>query len=98
MEFSPFNEIVKLCLQGIAFEEKGRPEEAGKIFFQAWNETTNDFEKFLAAYFVARHQINIKIRFEYLTGVQALKKYFATPLHSYVLNHCRDSYVRTAFW
>ena len=59
MEFSPFNEIVKLCLQGIAFEEKGRPEEAGKIFFQAWNETTNDFEKFLAAYFVARHQINV---------------------------------------
>ena len=59
MEFSPFNNIVKLCLQGIDFEEKGRPEEAGKIFLQAWNEATNDFEKFLAAYFIARHQINV---------------------------------------
>jgi len=59
MEFSPFNNIVKLCLQGIDFEEKGRPEEAGKIFFQAWNEATNDFEKFLAAYYVARHQLNV---------------------------------------
>ena len=59
MEFSPFNNIVKLCLQGIDFEEKGRPEEAGRIFFQAWNEATNDFEKFLAAYYVARYQINV---------------------------------------
>jgi len=62
MEFSPFNHIVKLCLQGIDFEEKGRREEAGKIFFQAWNEATNDFEKFLAAYYVARHQINVSDR------------------------------------
>ena len=62
MEFSPFNNIVKLCLQGIGFEEKGKPEEAGKIFFQAWNEATNDFEKFLAAYSVARHQINVPDR------------------------------------
>ena len=59
MEFSPFNNIVKLCIQGIDFEEKGRPEEAGKIFFQAWNEATNDFEKFLAAYYVSRHQLNV---------------------------------------
>jgi len=58
MEFSPFNPIVKRCIQGMDLEEKGRPEEASKIFFQAWNEATNDFEKFLAAFYVARHQIN----------------------------------------
>lgn len=62
MEFSPFNRIVKLCLQGMGFEEKGRPEEASEIFVQAWNEATNDFEKFLAAYYVARHQINVSDR------------------------------------
>src|SRR6478735_5615852 len=62
MEFSPFNNIVKLCIQGMDFEEKGKPAEASKIFFQAWNEATNDFEKFLAAYYVARHQINISDR------------------------------------
>ena len=37
-------------------EEKGQPEEASKLFFQAWNEATNDFEKFTAAHYVARHQ------------------------------------------
>ena len=59
MEFSPFNNIVKLCLQGMDFEEKGRHEEASRIFFQAWNEASNDFEKFLAAHFVARHQTTV---------------------------------------
>jgi tetratricopeptide (TPR) repeat protein len=56
MEFSPSNPIVKLCIQGMAMEEKNRPEEASNLFLQAWNEATADFEKFLAAYYVARHQ------------------------------------------
>ncbi|MEZ4847520.1 MAG: NAD(+)--rifampin ADP-ribosyltransferase [Bacteroidia bacterium] len=56
MEFSPKNNIVKLCLQGMAMDDNGQPEEANKLFHQAWNEATNNFEKFLAAYFVTRHQ------------------------------------------
>jgi rifampin ADP-ribosylating transferase len=56
MEFSPFNNVVKLCLQGMNMEENGKPEEASKLFLQGWNEATNDFEKFLAAHYVARHQ------------------------------------------
>lgn len=56
MEFSPFNNIVKLCLQGMEMEEKGKSEEAIKLFLQAWNEATKDFEKFIAAHYVARHQ------------------------------------------
>jgi rifampin ADP-ribosylating transferase len=56
MEFSPFNNVVKLCLQGMNMEESGKPEEASKLFLQGWNEATNDFEKFLAAHYVARHQ------------------------------------------
>jgi rifampin ADP-ribosylating transferase len=56
MEFSPFNNIVKICLQGMDMEEKGKTEEARKLFLQGWNEATNDFEKFLAAHYVARHQ------------------------------------------
>ncbi len=58
MEFNPNNNIVKRCLQGMVMEEKGKPEEACKLFIQAWNEATNDFEKFLAAYYVSRHQKN----------------------------------------
>jgi rifampin ADP-ribosylating transferase len=56
MEFNPNNHIVKLCLQGMFMEEKDKPGEAKKLFLQAWDEATNDFEKFLAAYYVARHQ------------------------------------------
>jgi hypothetical protein len=59
MEFNPNNAVVKLCLRGMNMEEKGKPEEASALFFQAWNEATNDFEKFLAAHYVARHQKSI---------------------------------------
>jgi tetratricopeptide (TPR) repeat protein len=59
MEFNPNNNIIKLCIQGMAMEEKGKPEEASKLFIQAWNEAANDFEKFTAAYYVARHQKNV---------------------------------------
>jgi len=58
MEFSPFNHVVKRCLQGMEMEEKGQPEVAGKLFLQAWDEATNDFEKFLAAHYIARQQKN----------------------------------------
>src|SRR5699024_4856615 len=47
--------IVKRCLQGMAMEDQGKPEEAEKLFLQAWQEATDDFEKFLSAHFVARH-------------------------------------------
>ncbi len=75
MEFNPNNHIVKLCLQGMALEEKGKPEEAGRIFLQAWNEATNDFEKFIAAYYVARHQKNVSDKLKWLeTALQLALK------------------------
>lgn len=66
MEFSQNNNIVRLCLQGIAMEKKGKPEEARTLFLQAWNEATNDFEKFIAAHFVARHQKSISEKLQWL--------------------------------
>lgn len=66
MEFSPYNNIVKLCLQGMDMEEKGKPEEASKLFLQGWNEATNNFEKFLAAYYVARHQKTVSDKLKWL--------------------------------
>lgn len=59
MEFNANNDIVKLCLQGMVMEEEDKSEEASKLFLQAWKEGTNDFEKFLAAHYVARHQKQI---------------------------------------
>ncbi len=75
MEFNPSNVVVKLCLQGMDMEEKGKPEEASRLFLQAWNEATDDFEKFIAAYYVARHQKNVSDNLEwYKTALQfALK-------------------------
>ena len=66
MEFNPNNNVVKRCLQGMGLEEKGKPEEASRIFIQAWNEATNDFEKFLAAYYAARHQENVSDKLKWL--------------------------------
>ena len=66
MEFDPRNNVIKLCVQGMAMEEKGEPEEAGRLFLQAWNEATNDFEKYIAAYYVARHQGNVPDKLKWL--------------------------------
>lgn len=67
MEFSQNNNIVRLCLQGIAMEKKGEPKEASKLFSQAWNEATNDFEKFISAHYVARHQKTVSDKLQWLT-------------------------------
>jgi rifampin ADP-ribosylating transferase len=69
MEFSPFNNVVKLCLQGIDMEEKGNPEEAYKLFLQGWNETSNDFEKFLTAHYIARHQKTVSDTLNWLETI-----------------------------
>ncbi len=66
MEFNPNNNVVKRCLQGMGLEEKGKPEEASRIFIRAWNEATNDFEKFLAAYYAARYQENVSDKLKWL--------------------------------
>src|SRR4051812_3777 len=75
MEFNPHNNIIKLCVEGMDEEGKGNSEGAGRIFLQAWNEATNDFEKFTAAYYVASHQNTIPDKLEWFeTSLQfALK-------------------------
>jgi tetratricopeptide (TPR) repeat protein len=75
MEFNPSNNIVKLCLQGMEMEEKANPEEANSLFLQAWDEATDDLEKFIAAHYVARYQKNISDKLKWLeTALQfALK-------------------------
>nr|WP_321292376.1 NAD(+)--rifampin ADP-ribosyltransferase [uncultured Trichococcus sp.] len=55
-QFDPNNKIIQLLLQGMGMEDSGKPEEASLLFTKAWSEATDDFEKFIAAYYVARHQ------------------------------------------
>ena len=66
MEFNPNNHIVKLCLQGMYLEGKSKPEEASRIFLQAWNEASDDLEKFIAAHYVTRHQKSVHDRLKWV--------------------------------
>ncbi|HEY6140779.1 MAG TPA: NAD(+)--rifampin ADP-ribosyltransferase [Thermoanaerobaculia bacterium] len=66
MTFDPNNPVIQLCIQGIDREEKGAPEEARRLFLEAWHEATNGFEKFMAAHFVARHQGNVADKLKWL--------------------------------
>ena len=66
MDFSPNNPVVKRCLQGMTLEDQGKPEEASCIFYQAWDEARNDFEKYMVAFYVARHQNSIPERLKWL--------------------------------
>jgi rifampin ADP-ribosylating transferase len=66
MDFDPGNNVIKLCVQGMDMEEKGKPAEASRLFLKAWDKATNDFEKFLGAYYVARHQKNVPDKLKWL--------------------------------
>lgn len=56
MLFDPNNPVVKLCARGMDLEGEGKPEEAYQLFQKAWNESSGDFEKFIAAHYIARQQ------------------------------------------
>lgn len=71
MLFDPDNPIIKLCILGMELEGQGMPDEAGKLFLQAWNEATTDFEKFTSAHYVARHQETVSDKLHW--DEQALK-------------------------
>ncbi len=85
MQFNPNNKVVKLCLQGMAMEDGGKPDEAIKIFMQEWDEAENDHEKFLAAHYISRHQKNVNDKLTWLE----------TALHHAV--NINDNSVKSAF-
>ncbi|MEZ4899462.1 MAG: NAD(+)--rifampin ADP-ribosyltransferase [Saprospiraceae bacterium] len=67
MDFNPNNPIVQRCLEGMTREDQGNPEEASLIYRQAWEEASNDFEQFLAAYYIARLQEDPSGQLQWLT-------------------------------
>lgn len=66
MDFTPSNPLVQLCIQGMQAEGKGDLESARRLFLQAWSEAADDFERFIAAHFVARHQATVADRLQWL--------------------------------
>ena len=85
MEFNPNKPVIKLCVEGMSIEERGDTEGAGRLFQQAWDEAANDFENYIVAYFVARHQENARDKL----------KWFETALQ-FALN-INDVTVQSAF-
>ena len=74
-QYDPNNKIIQRLLRGMGMEDSGKPEEASLLFLKAWSEATDDFEKFIAAYYVARHQKNVSDKLKWFeTSLQfALK-------------------------
>jgi tetratricopeptide (TPR) repeat protein len=54
----PNNPVLKLCIEGSRAEYEGRPEDARKLYEQAWEAASDDYEACMAAHYVARFQEN----------------------------------------
>ena len=52
------NPVINLCVRGTQAEFKGEREDACKLYRQAWNAATDDYEACIAAHYVARCQIS----------------------------------------
>ncbi len=74
MQFDPENPIVQLCARGMELEGDN-PQEALKLFQQAWNEASTDWEKFTSAHYIARHQESVtdKLKWDQVALDIALK-------------------------
>jgi hypothetical protein len=49
---NPDNPVVRLCAEGMNAEGEGRPDEAKRLFQQAWDESTDDFQACVAAHYL----------------------------------------------
>jgi tetratricopeptide (TPR) repeat protein len=56
MQLDPNNPIVRLCIEGMACEQKGELARALALFQQAWAESIDPFDACVAAHYVARRQ------------------------------------------
>ena len=66
VKFDPNNAVIKLCMSGMNFEDSGKIEDALMMFHKAWNEAKDDYERFIAAYHMARQQKNITDKLKWL--------------------------------
>lgn len=75
MVLDPDNSVVKLCAEGMNKETQGENEKASLLFEKAWNEASNDQERFIAAHYLARHQkdVDSKLKWDHLALDLALK-------------------------
>jgi tetratricopeptide (TPR) repeat protein len=61
----PNNPVVRLCLEGMEAEARGKFEDARRLFEQAWSVCQDDYDACMAAHFLARHQDSPKATFDW---------------------------------
>ena len=66
IKFDPNNVVIKLCMSGMGLEDSGKIEDAITVFHKAWNEATDDYERFIAAYHLARQQKSITDKLKWM--------------------------------
>ncbi|MFW6678646.1 NAD(+)--rifampin ADP-ribosyltransferase [Lacrimispora sp. AGF001] len=74
IKFDPNNNVIKLCVIGMSIEDSGNIEEADKMFLQAWEVASDEYEKFIAAYHFAHRQKDITDKLKWLeTSLQCAR-------------------------
>lgn len=66
IKFDPNNAIIKLCMSGMGLEDSGNSEDAITMFHKAWHEATDDYERFIASYHLARIQKSISDKLKWM--------------------------------
>jgi hypothetical protein len=66
IKFDPNNAVIKLCMSGMSFEDSGNIEDATTMFCKAWNEATDDYERFIVAYYLARQQKSVTDKLKWI--------------------------------
>lgn len=66
IKFDPNNVVIKLCMMGMNLEDSGNIEDATTMFNKAWHEATDDYERFIAAYHLARQQKSITDKLKWM--------------------------------
>lgn len=66
IKFDPNNVVIKLCMSGMNLEGCGNIEDATTMFNKAWHESTDDYERFIAAYYLARQQKSITDKLKWM--------------------------------
>lgn len=68
----PDNPIVKLCAEGMQAEQAGRVHDAKRLYEQAWQDSSDDFEACISAHYLARQQSDDDARFRW--NAEALER------------------------
>jgi rifampin ADP-ribosylating transferase len=75
IKFDPNNAIIKLCMSGLGLEDSGNSEDAITMFHKAWHEATDDYERIIVSYHLARIQKSISDKLKWMkTSLQCALK------------------------